>query len=99
MDPLVRVGEDLLNLFINLCRFLFTVVFLGRPGGIEKQPAPLFSKVRSPSSRAHAVLRDHTPGHIGGLLQIILRTSRDISEDEVLCNPAAQQDTQAVFQF
>ena len=92
-DPargVVRVGEDALDLGVDLLRRLLAVQpALLRHRDVE-EARPLVAVVVDRAERvAHAELGDHRPRDVGGALQVVLRAGGNLAERDLLGGPPA----------
>ena len=96
----MRVGQDPLDLGVDELRGLLAVqAALLRHRDVEKPRALVAVVVDRPKSVAHPELGHHGAGDIGGALQVVLRTGRNLAQRDLFGRPAAQQHGELAVQI
>ena len=62
-------------------------------------PEPVLPEGKRTDLRAHPEVRDHGPGHLGGLFEVVLGPGGDLAEHDLLRRPAAQWEGQPVLEL
>src|SRR6267378_6640777 len=94
-DALVGCLEELSDLVVDTTGGLLAVLSLTHRRNVEKERLARRLERRQPQSFGHPITGDHVACHVGGPLEVVLRTGRDIPEDELLRHATAEQHVEA----
>src|SRR2546430_13312833 len=89
--PTAGAVDDLVDLAVDQLGRLLGVVLLLLDLAAKEDELVGLAVLQRAELLAHAVLRDHLAGHLGGLLDVVRRAGRDVAaEVELLSGPAAE---------
>ena len=97
--PVIHALHHLSRFVVNTARCRFTARFGSLLTRVQKHGLPsMFHRIR-PQVFAHAELRNHSPRHLAGPLQIVLRTGGRVTEHDFFSSPPAEHHGNTVQEF
>src|SRR5205823_3589379 len=99
LGPVVRAVDDFPNLFVDLRRHLIGVVALLADLAAQEDHLLLLTEGQRAELVAHAVLRNHRAGKVGGLLDVVGGTGGRVTEHDLLGDVAPQHPGELVLEF
>jgi len=97
--PVICLGHDAVDLFVDLPRDLLAVVTLLPDLAAQEDQFMALAEDHRPQLVAHAVLRDHGPRDLRYLVQVIHRAVGHIAEDHLFGHAAGQHRAQVMLEL
>ena len=86
----VRLGHDAAHFLVDLARHQLAVVALLADAAAQEDHLLALAEDHRAHLLAHAVLRDHGPGQLGDLVQVIHGAVGHVAKDHLFGHAAAQ---------